>query len=161
MTFDKVTKIASAALAAGGVGAAVLFGLAGPAAADYGPTAQHQVEISAAITPNLGGPGSGGGIWLWIELDGSSPTSGGTGTFHGADCLHNLLGMTSSTSVSGTVTWTDSSGTIMITGYKLGNMIPVGIDVPLSGHETVSLSTVFPDSLVAGFSGTANVVVAP
>jgi hypothetical protein len=54
-----VTLVAAAALAA------VVLGT-GKASA-YGNHAVHQVAISSSLTPNLFGPGTGGGIWLWIE----------------------------------------------------------------------------------------------
>jgi hypothetical protein len=62
-------RLVSAVVVAGLVGAVGAWGAGGALA--YGNGAVHQVEISARITPNLFGPGTGAGIWLWIELDGS------------------------------------------------------------------------------------------
>jgi hypothetical protein len=140
-----VMLVAAAALAAGVLGT-------GKASA-YGNDAQHQVTISSSITPNFFGPGTGGGIWLWIELDGTSATSGGTGDYTGADCLHRTpLGPTGSSPDSGEVQWTVSGSTIIITGVVLGGDLHITITVPLSGHERTDNASVFspPISLVPG-----------
>jgi hypothetical protein len=132
-----VALVAAAALAAGVLGA-------GKASA-YGKDAVHQVTISSSIAPNFFGPGTGGGIWLWIELDGTSATSGGTGDYTGADCLHRtpIAPVTGSSPDSGEVTWTVSGSTITITGVVLGGDTPVTITVPLSGHESTDNASVF------------------
>lgn len=148
-----------AAVTAAAAVAAVVFGT-GKASA-YGSAAVHQVEISASISPNLFGSGTGGGIWLWIELEGTSATSGGTGDYTGADCLHHApLGPTGGHSASGDVTWTSDGTTITITGVMIGET-PVTITVPLAGHEnTTNLSSVFSPPI--GFlPGSAEVTVAP
>jgi hypothetical protein len=149
-----VALVAAAALAAG------VFG-AGKASA-YGPSAVHQVEISSSIAPNLFGPGTGGGIWLWIELEGTSATSGGTGDYTGADCLHHTpIGPTGASSASGDVTWTSNGTTITIMGVVIGGGTPVTITVPLAGHEnTTNTASVFSPP-VGGLPGSVEVTVAP
>lgn len=121
----------------------------GPALA-YGAGAVHQVEISANIAPNFFGPGTGGGIWLWIELDGS--TSGGGGDYTGSDCLHRtpIPGTgTGAFSDAGDVTWSldTTTNTITILGVTIGdpsNPTPLTIQVPESGHEALTnLAQVF------------------
>lgn len=53
------------AVAAASLGVTGILGTVGTGTAfAYGNTAVHQVEISASITPNLFGAGTGGGIWL-------------------------------------------------------------------------------------------------
>jgi hypothetical protein len=150
-----VTLVAAAALAA------VVLGT-GKASA-YGNNAVHQVAISSSITPNLFGPGTGGGIWLWIELDGTSATSGGTGDYTGSDCLHHIsfIGPTGAHPDSGDVTWTSDGTTITIRGVLIGgDHQPVVITVPLAGHEKIDNASVF--SLpVGGLPGSAEVTVAP
>ena len=144
-----------AASVSGAVGASV--------AQAYGGGAVHQVEISANVQPNLFGPGTGGGIWLWIELDGSQ--SGGTGDYTGSDCLHRTpIGGTRAFADSGDVDWTSDGTTITITGVTIGGSeapTPVTITVPESGHlSTNDLSSVF-SAPVGGVPGTAQVQVAP
>lgn len=80
----------------------------------------HQVEISASITPNLFGPGTGGGIWLWIELDGSR--SGGSGDYTGSDCLHHtpIAPSTGAVADRGDVQWT-SNGSILTYDRRRGH----------------------------------------
>jgi hypothetical protein len=149
-----VALVVAAAFAAGVLGT-------GKASA-YGSSAVHQVEISASITPNLFGPGTGGGIWLWIELDGTSATSGGTGDYTGSDCLHHTpIGPTGAVADSGDVTWTSNGSTITITGVVIGGDTPVTITVPLAGHvNTTNLSSVFSPP-VGGLPGKAEITVAP
>jgi hypothetical protein len=152
-------RVVSAVVVTGLIGAIGAWG-AGAASA-YGNGAVHQVEISASITPNLFGPGTGGGIWLWIELDGSQ--SGGTGDYTGSDCLHHtpIAPFTGAVADSGDVEWTSNGSTITITGVVIDGDTPVTITVPESGHlSTNNLSTVF--SLpVGGLPGTAQIQVAP
>lgn len=126
----------------------------------YGNDAVHQVEISASAQPNLFGPGTGGGIWLWIELDGSQ--SGGTGDYTGSDCLHRTpIGPTGAVADSGDVEWTSNGTTITITGVVIGGDTPVTITVPESGHlSTDDLSSVF-SAPIGEVPGTAQVQVAP
>jgi hypothetical protein len=151
----RVAAAASAVVTAGGL---VVAG-SGTAAADYGQGAVHQVEISASITPNLFGSGTGGGIWLWIELSGSS--SGGTGDYTGSDCLHRTpIGPTGAAPDSGDVTWTSNGSTITITGVVIGGDTPVTITVPEAGHESTTLSAVF-SAPVGTLPGRVQVQVAP
>jgi hypothetical protein len=128
----------------------------------YGNNAVHQVEISASLPPNFFGPGTGGGIWLWIELDGTS--SGGTGDYTGSDCLHHtpISPMTGAVADHGDVDWTlnTATGIITITGVVIGGDTPVIITVPESGHETVPVADVFPGLAPPGV-GTVQVQVAP
>jgi hypothetical protein len=149
-----VTLVAAAAFAAGVLGT-------GNASA-YGNDAVHQVEISSSITPNFFGPGTGGGIWLWIELDGTSATSGGTGDYTGSDCLHHtpIAPVTGASPDRGDVRWTSNGTTITIYGVVLGGGVSVTITVPLSGHESTDNASVF--SLPVGsVPGRVEVTVAP
>jgi hypothetical protein len=148
-------------LVPGAVIAASVSGAVGASVAQaYGSGAVHQVEISANAQPNLFGPGTGGGIWLWIELDGSQ--SGGTGDYTGSDCLHRTpIGPTGAVADSGDVQWTSNGTTITITGVVIGGDTAVTITVPESGHlSTDNLSSVF-SAPVGGIPGTAQVQVAP
>lgn len=151
--------ITAAAVASLGITGA-LSALGSGTAYGYGNTHVHEVEISASITPNLFGPGTGGGIWLWIELDGSQ--SGGTGDYTGADCLHHtpISPNTGAGSDSGDVTWTSNGTWITITGVMIGGDTPVTITVPESGHESTTPSAVF-SSPVGGLPGKVEVQVAP
>jgi hypothetical protein len=152
--------------ATGALAAGLLVAMTGTASADYGKGAVHQVEISSSITPNFFGPGTGGGIWLWIELNGSSPTSGGTGDYTGSDCLHHIpfLGPTGAHPDSGDVKWTSDGTTITITGVVIGfDRVAVTITVPLSGHESLQGSNLLSlfSAPVGGLPGSAQVQVAP
>jgi hypothetical protein len=156
-------RVGRVALALGGA-AALAGGLAlvgaGPALADYGNTAQYQIEISANLPGNLGG-----GIWLWIEL-----SNNGSGTYSGSDCGRGAPGASSD---GGTVTWSPSGGTLTIDDVTLNGLagIPgfdnvVTVDVPAPyGHHAYDFATVFPS--VASFlgvpsgAGFAQVQVAP
>jgi hypothetical protein len=152
------TVVAGAISLVGTVGALVAWG--GPASA-YGGDAVHQVAISANIAPNLFGPGSGGGIWLWIELDGTQ--SGGVGDYTGSDCLHNtpISPVNGAVADRGDVEWSLTGSTITITGVVIGGDTPITITVPESGHlSTNDLSSVF-SAPVGGVPGTAQVQVAP
>jgi hypothetical protein len=105
--------------------------------------------------------GTGGGIWLWIELDGSQ--SGGTGDYTGSDCLHHtpISPQTGAVADSGDVSWTSDGTTITITGVVIGGDTAVTITVPESGHlSTNDLSSVF-SAPVGEVPGTAQVQVAP
>jgi hypothetical protein len=156
-------RLAAAVVALAAVGGVAAIEAPG-ALADYGSGAQYQVIISANFPPNVFGAGTGGGIWLWIELDGTSKTSGGTGEYHGADALHHApqFGPQGASPDSGdNVTWSLSGGTLTITGVAIGGgTTPVTITVPNSGHETTSLGAVFPGLLPPGI-GTAQVQVSP
>jgi hypothetical protein len=153
----KRTALCRAVLGVAGAVTAGAMTVAGTgiALADYGPAAQHQVEIAANFPPNFSGPGTGGGIWLWVELDGTSPTSGGSGQLHGSDCLHHALGSTGASPDSASVTWTESNGLITIIGFDLSTIVVPGT----TGHEELALSNVFPD--LGPVPGKAEVTVAP
>lgn len=150
------------AAVAGTAAMATATGLAwaGPAFAEYGQGAVHQVEISANLAPNAFGPGTGGGIWLWIELNGTA--SGGGGDYTGSDCLHRtaFIGSTGAVADSGDVSWTSDGSTITIKGVVIGGNLPVIITVPESGHERTAVSSVF-SAPVGSLPGTAQVQVAP
>ena len=146
------------AVAAASLGVTGILGTVGTGTAfAYGNTAVHQVEISASITPNLFGAGTGGGIWLWIELDNS-----GGGDYTGSDCLHHtpIASFTGARPDSGEVTWTSNGTTITIKGVVIGGDTPVTITVPESGHENTSLGAVF-SAPVGMLPGRAVVQVAP
>ncbi|SRR5579875_2368862 len=151
------TKLATVTMS---VTALSSLGLGAPAFADYGPASQHQVEISANLPSNLFGPGTGGGIWLWIQLSGSP--AGGTGDYQGADCLHHTpLGPTGAVPDSGSTSWSSDGATITITGVTVGGTVPVTITVPATdGHYTTDVASVFPGLVPTG-TGTAHVEVAP
>jgi hypothetical protein len=57
--------------------AALFFGTAAGARADYGPGAVYQVEISANAAP-------GPSFWFWAELD----PGGASGDYQMTDCIH-------------------------------------------------------------------------
>lgn len=152
-------------IAAGAISLASAIGglasLGATSAAAYGNTAVHQVEISAMIDPNLFGPGTGGGIWLWIELDGTQ--SGGDGDYTGSDCLHHtpIAPVTGAVPDRGDVQWSLAGSIITITGVVIGGDQPITITVPESGHlNTSDLSTVF-SAPVGVLPGTAKIQVAP
>jgi hypothetical protein len=123
-----------------------MSGGAAPAAADYGNTAVYQIEISA----NSIGP-SGGGAWLWIELD-----SNGTGTYAGSDCGHGDGAVADSGDIT---SWSSSGGVLTISGVALfGGLAPVTIHVPSThGNYIETISQVFG----LPFPGFAVVEVAP
>ncbi len=102
---------AAALLAASG---AVLL-TAGSAFADYGQGATYQVEISANI------PGvQGGGVWLWLELSPTTSPTSGTGDYQGSDCGHGANH--GAAHDSGAVSWSESGGTVTITGVTLNGL---------------------------------------
>jgi hypothetical protein len=106
--------------------AAFAAALAGGASADYGNTAVYQIELSMNI------PGhEGGGVWLWIEL-----SSDGSADYSGSDCGHAGQGAVSD---KGSATWSDSGGSITITGILLNGLggFPTTVTVPDTyGHYT-------------------------
>ena len=161
MKGSKRVAAAVAALAAAGGAAAIT---APGALADYGAGAQYQIAISANFPPNVFGVGTGGGIWLWIELDGTSKSSGGGGEYRGSDCLHHApqIGPQGATADRGdNITWSLSGGTLTIPGVAIdGGTKPVTIIVPAGGHEVTSVGAVFPGLIPPGI-GTAQVQVAP
>lgn len=106
--------------------AALAAALAGGASADYGNTADYQIELSANI------PGhQGGGVWLWIEL-----SSDGSADYSGSDCGHAGQGAVAD---KGSATWNDSGGTITVTGIVLNGLggFPTTVTMPDAyGHYT-------------------------
>jgi hypothetical protein len=132
------SRLAAAAAVVTLAGGAAAVATATPAAA-YGNTSVHQIELSANI-PGTGG----GGIWLWIGLD-----SDGTGDYHGADCGHGPRG--GAASDGGTVTWTDTNGSLVITGIVLNGLpnpatglpgFPATVTVPdTNGHYTGTIGS--------------------
>jgi hypothetical protein len=128
--------------------------IAAPSAfADYGPGAQYQIEIS----DNAPGGVPGNGAWLWIELN-----ANGTGDYAGAICIHTgPAGLNSAESDTGDVTWSDTAGTLTITGITvIHHTVPLTITVPDShGHYTEPSASVMAPNLITG--GTAQIQVAP
>jgi hypothetical protein len=124
--------------------------------ADYGSGAVYQIEFSAN---NVGVvPGTGKGLWLWIELN-----SAGGGDFAGAGCKHNGSGgADTATPQAGDVTsWTDDGTNLII---KLVLNLSAGptlitFKVPdLLGHYSgLTGSYMAPNP----FGGDAQVTVAP
>lgn len=113
--------LSSACLAVGGMAATS----ATPALADYGQGAQYQVEISS-------NPG-GFGIWIWAELG-----PGQTSDYQETDCIHlggghlNDAAAHDSGSLDG---WSDSNGTLTMTGMKLiGGLVTANISVPVGAN---------------------------
>ncbi len=148
-------KSLSAVAGAGCLAAALAGTAATPALADYGTGAQYQIEISAN---NVGGV-PGDGVWLWIELN-----SNGTGDYTGSDCIHTgSAGLNGAASERGDVTWTDSGGTLKISGVALvGGQFPVNLVVSDHYGHYVGPS----DDFIQGFAlgkigGTAQVQIAP
>jgi len=143
-------------------GSFVAVATASPALADYGKASTYQVEISANMPANFAGPGTGGGIWLWIQLGGG--LTSGTGDYQGSDCLHgatNPIGPQGTFADHGTVSWSSDGTTVTIQGVIIGGVIPVTVTVPAHyGHLTTDMPSVFPGIAPPGF-GTANVQVAP
>lgn len=152
------------AVAATGLGVGMVIAAAPTMAlADYGPTAVYQIELSA----NLNGQsakilgGSGGGVWLWIELN-----SNHTGDYKGADCGHNGGGA-GAASDTGNVTWQDSGGMLTINGVILNGLggFPSTVTVPDTfGHYTGTVGTFltlpFPPFITSSL-GTSQAQVAP
>jgi len=125
------SRLAAAAAAVTLAGGAAAVATATPAAA-YGNTSVYQIELSANI-PGTGG----GGVWLWIGLD-----SDHTGDYHGADCGHGPRG--GAASDGGTVTWTDTGGSLVITGVVLNGLggFPATVTVPdTTGHYTGTIGS--------------------
>jgi hypothetical protein len=112
--------------------ATALAGLVGaqPAAADYGPGAIYQIELTA----NVAGP-QGGGVWLWYALN-----QDGTGDYRGSDCGHGE----GAASDAGDVTWHTEGGTVVIEGTLLAGLgdFPATVTVPAGyGHYTGAIGT--------------------
>lgn len=162
---------AFALLLAGTLACGLMLGSSGTALADYGPTAQYQIEISG----NCNGPGScipsvvkGYGIWFWAELN-----SDHTGDYQAADCGHtgpgNVPGQTGAFHDSGDVTWqytiTNGQPTITIYGATIfGSLqIPIVVTVPARvGHYSETFAQAFDVPALGGsLPGWAQVQVAP
>jgi hypothetical protein len=138
---------------AGALAAPALLIAAPSAFADYGPGAPYQIEIS----DNAPGGVPGNGAWLWIELN-----PGGTGDYAGAICIHTgPAGLNAAESDTGDVTWSDTAGTLTITGITvIGHTVPLTITVPDNyGHYTEPSASVMTPNLITG--GTAQIQVAP
>jgi hypothetical protein len=145
----------SAAAGAGCLAAALTGAAATPALADYGVGSQYQIEISAN---NVGGV-PGDGVWLWIELN-----SNGSGDYTGSDCIHTgPAGLNAAAHERGDVTWTDSGGTLTISGVGLiGGQFPVTVVVPdRSGHYTGASDSFIQNFALGPIGGSAQVQVAP
>jgi hypothetical protein len=135
--------------------AALFFGTAAGASADYGPGAVYQVEISANASP-------GPSFWFWAELD-----PGGTGDYQMTDCIHvGRGGPNAAAHASGEVeSWSPSGGMLTITGVQIiGGAETVTIKVPLPasgyGHTnavsltvTSAIEPIFPVGYTFTFSG--------
>lgn len=124
---------------------------AGPASADYGSTAVHQIELSA----NASGP-NGGGVWLWLEV-----SSNGSVDYSGADCGHGEGAVSDRGS-----TWaTTSNGWIVIHNVILNGLggYPATVTVPAQdGHYTGTIgSFITLPSFIPPFIGHSQVQVAP
>jgi hypothetical protein len=138
---------------AGALACPALLAAAPNALAGYGPGAQYQIEISdnsAAGVP-------GNGAWLWIELN-----ANGTGDYAGAICIHaGSAGLDSAESHTGDLTWSDTGGTLAITGIRvIHGTVPLTITVPDTyGHYTEPSASVMTPDIIAG--GTAEAQVAP
>lgn len=153
-----VAGAAVAALVGGGLAA-----MTTASAADYGSGAQYQITISANTLPAPQmAPSPAGGLWLWIELDGTSSTSGGSGEYQGADCGRGP-GLGGAAHDFGSVTWSVTGSTITITGVALNGFggRPITITVPSTpGHLAESFSSLLSAPLSYA-PGTAQVTVAP
>jgi hypothetical protein len=127
----RLTTIKASVAAVIAAGAATLALPAASAFADYGNTAVHQIELSA----NISGL-HGGGVWLWIEL-----SSNYTADYSGSDCGHGGAGAASDT---GSATWTQTGGSLVITGVVLNGLggFPTTITVPAAdGHYVGTIGT--------------------
>ena len=100
---------------------------------------------------------AGNGAWLWIELN-----ANGTGDYTGAICIYaGSGGLNGAESDTGDVTWSDTAGTLTITGITvIHHTVPLTITVPDShGHYTEPSASVMAPNLITG--GTAQIQVAP
>jgi hypothetical protein len=148
---ERLRRAAVAAAVSGSVVGAVF--LAAPATAlAYGDAtgngAVYQVEISAnSVGKFTADPSSGGGVWLWIELD-----KDGTGDYTGSDCFHDAPGGGAGAIADrGDVTWSTDGTTLTILGVTLAGFVPVTITVPAAyGHYR---TTSFGDIIHVDFPG--------
>jgi len=132
----KVVLLLGAGLLAG---AALFFGTAAGARADYGPGAVYQVEISANAVP-------GPSFWFWAELD----PGGASGDYQMTDCIHvGRGGPNAAAHASGEVeSWYVSGGMLTMTGVKI-----------IGGAETATISVALPSSGMYGHSNEVTVTV--
>jgi hypothetical protein len=96
---------------------------------------------------------------LWIAL---YPDH--TGDYAGSDCIHSgRLGPNGAGHQRGDVTWSDSDGTLTITGVSLVNgQFPVTILVPDKyGHYVLASDDVITGFALGSIGGTAQVQIAP
>jgi hypothetical protein len=121
------------------VAAAVFFGTAPGASAEYGPGAVYQVEISANALP-------GPSFWFWAELD----PGGTSGDYQMADCIHvGQGGPNAAAHASGEVeSWSVGNGMLTMTGVKI-----------IGGEETATISAALPSSGMYGHSNAVTVTV--
>jgi hypothetical protein len=121
------------------VSAALFFGTAAGARADYGPGSVYQVEISANAVP-------GPSFWFWAELD----PGGASGDYQMTDCIHvGRGGPNAAAHSSGDVeSWYVSGGMLTMTGVKI-----------IGGAETATISVALPSSGMYGHSNEVSVTV--
>jgi hypothetical protein len=121
------------------VAAAVFFGTAAGAHAEYGPGAVYQVEISANALP-------GPSFWFWAELD----PGGTSGDYQMTDCIHaGRGGPNAAAHASGEVeSWSVGGGMLTMTGVKI-----------IGGAETATISVALPSSGMYGHSNYVTVTV--
>lgn len=119
--------------------AAVFFGTATGASAEYGPGAVYQVEISANALP-------GPSFWFWAELDPGNTS----GDYQMTDCIHvGRGGPNAAAHASGEVeTWSVGGGWLTMTGVKI-----------IGGEETATISAALPSSGMYGHSNAVTVTV--
>src|SRR5438552_11184246 len=121
------------------VGAALFFGTAAGARADYGPGAVYQVEISANAVP-------GPSFWFWAELD----PGGASGDYQMTDCIHvGRGGPNAAAHASGEVeSWYVSGGMLTMTGISI-----------VGGANTATVQEALPSSGMYGHSNYVKVTV--
>ena len=122
------------------VAAALFFGTAAGAHAEYGPGAVYQVEISANALP-------GPSFWFWAELD----PGGTSGDYQMTDCIHvGRGGPNAAAHASGSVeSWSVGGGMLTMTGVKI-----------IGGEETATISAALPSSgAMYGHSNAVTVTV--
>jgi hypothetical protein len=120
--------------------AALFFGTAAGAHAEYGPGAVYQVEISANALP-------GPSFWFWAELD----PGGTSGDYQMTDCIHvGRGGPNAAAHASGEVeSWSVGGGWLTMTGVKI-----------IGGEETATISAALPSSgAMYGHSNAVTVTV--
>src|SRR5207249_9383759 len=104
--------------------AAVFFGTAAGASAEYGPGAVYQVEISANALP-------GPSFWFWAELDPGNTS----GDYQMTDCIHvGRGGPNAAAHASGEVeSWSAGGRWLTMTGVKI-----------IGGLETATIKAALP-----------------